>query len=82
MTGNEQCKIYFKLLFQNVLPFIDLFYWYHYIHYFMYSDCMWHYVCTICTEEATRGVLENFANFTEKPPIKQKPTTIEFMVYT
>ena len=36
---------------------------------------------TICTEQVSRGVLENFVNFTGKPPIKQKPTTIELIVY-
>ena len=36
-----------KLFFKNVLAFIDHFYRYHYIHYFNYSDCMWHHVCTI-----------------------------------
>ena len=78
MTGNEKlCKIYFKkLFFQNVLAFIDLFYRYHYIGYFIYSDCMWRHVYTICTEEATRGVLETFVSFTGKRPINQKPTTI------
>ena len=42
VTRNEKlCKIYFKkLFFQNVLASIDLFYRYHYIHYFIYSDCM------------------------------------------
>ena len=49
--------------------------------YIIYSDRMWCYVCTICTEEATGDVLENFANFTVKPPLKQKPTTIELIVY-
>ena len=84
MTGNGKlCKIYFKNLFlQNVLAFIDLFYWYHYICYFIYSDCMWRHVCLICTEEATTGgVLENFANFTGKATIKQKPTTTELIIY-
>ena len=49
-AGNEKlCKIYFKkLFFQNVLAFIDVFYRYHYIHHFIYLDCMWHHVCTIC----------------------------------
>ena len=38
MTGNEKlCKIYFKKLF---FSFFDLFYSYHYIRYFIYSDCM------------------------------------------
>ena len=84
MTGNGKlCKIYFKrLFFHNFLAFIDLFYWYHYICYFIFSDCMWGHVCLICTEEATTGgVLENFAIFTGKPTIKQKPTTIELIVY-
>ena len=42
VTGNEQlCKICFqKLFFQNVLAFFYLFYSYHYIRYFIYSDCM------------------------------------------
>ena len=83
MTRNGKlCKIYFKRLFlQNVLAFIDLFYWHHYICYFIFSDCMWHHVCLICTKEATtRGVLEHFANFTRKT-IKQKPTIIESIVH-
>ena len=83
MTGNGKlCKIYFKRLFlQNVLAFIDLFYWYHYICYFIFSDCMWHHVCLICTEEDTTGVvLEHFANFTVKTTIKQKPTIIELII--
>ena len=42
VTGKEKlCKIYFKkLFFENVLVFIDPFYRYHYIRYFIYSDCM------------------------------------------
>ena len=84
MTRNRKlCKIYFKRLFlQNFLAFIDLFYWYHYICYFIFSDCMWCHVYLICTEEATiGGVLEHFANFTGKATIKQKPTTIELIVH-
>ena len=39
-------------------------------------------MCLICTQEAfAGGVLENFANFTEKPAIKQKPITVELIVY-
>ena len=37
-----------KLFFQIALVFIDLFYRYYYIRYFIYSDSMWHHVCTIC----------------------------------
>ena len=84
MTGNGKlCKIYFKRLFlQNVLAFIDLFYWYHYISHFIFSNCMWRHVYLICTEEAiTGGVLEHFANFTGKATIKRKPTTIELIVH-
>ena len=68
MSGNEKlCKKIFKNLYiQNVFAFIDLFYRYHYICYFIYWDCMWRHVCTICTEAATGGVLKNFANFTGK----------------
>ena len=76
MTGNGKlCKNFFKKQFlQNVLAFIDLFYQYYYVRYFIYSDCMWHHVFMICTEEATTGgVLENFANFAGKLPIKLKP---------
>ena len=49
MTGNEKLwEIYFKkLFFQNGLVFIDLFDRYHYIRYFIYSDCPWRNVCTI-----------------------------------
>ena len=49
VTGNEQLfKIYFKkMFFQNVLVVIDLFHRYHYIRYFIYSDCMGRHVCTI-----------------------------------
>ena len=44
VAGHEKlCKIYF---FQNVLAFIDLFHRYHYIRYFIYSDCKWRHVCT------------------------------------
>ena len=85
MTGNGKlCKIYFKrLFFQNVLAFIDLFYWYHYICYFILSDCMWRHLCLICTEEATtRVVLEQFANFTGKTTIKQRPTIIELIIHS
>ena len=56
----------YVLFFQNVLTFIDLFYRYHYICYFIYSDCMWRHVPTICREAATGGVLKNFANLTGK----------------
>ena len=84
MTRNGKlCKIYFKKPFlQNVSAFTDLFYWYHYICYFIFSDCMWRHVYLICTEEATTGgVLEQFTNFTGKATIKQKPTTIELIVH-
>ena len=84
MTGNGKlCKIYFKRLFlQNFLAFIDLFYWYHYICYFIFSDCMWRHVCLICTEEATTGVVpEHFANFTGKTTIKHRPTFIELIIH-
>ena len=84
MTGNGKlCKIYFKRLFlQNFLAFIDLFYWYHYICYFTFSDCLWHHVCLICTEESSTGVvLEHFANCTGKTTIKQKPTIIELIIH-
>ena len=84
MTGNGKlCKIYFKRLFlQNVLAFIDLFYWYHYILFHLLrlyvTPCV-----LICTEEATTGgFLENFADFTGKATIKQKPTTIELIVHS
>ena len=42
VAENEKlCKIYFKkIIFQNILAFIDLFYRYLYIRYFTYSDCM------------------------------------------
>ena len=50
-------KFISKNCFQNVLAFFDLFYSYHYIRYFIYSDCMWRHVYTICTEAATGGVL-------------------------
>ena len=73
MTGNEKlCKIYFKkLFFQNVLAFIDLFYRYHYIRYFFYSDCMWRRVYNIYRTShrkcsLKKGVYKNFANFTGK----------------
>ena len=41
VTENEKlCKIHLKKLFsQNVLVFIDVFYRYHYIRYFICSDC-------------------------------------------
>ena len=84
MTGNGKlCKIYFKRLFlQNFLAFIDFFYWYYYICYFIFSDCMWHHVCLICTEEATTGVaLEHFANFTGKTTLKERPTIIELIIH-
>ena len=59
VTGNEKlCEIYFiNPFFQNVFALIDLFYGYHYILYFIYSNCMLRHVCTICTEAANRGVL-------------------------
>ena len=59
VTGNEKLyEIYFKnLYFQNVFAFIDPFYRYHYIRYFIYSYCMLRHVCTICTEAATGCVL-------------------------
>ena len=47
--------------------------------YCIYSYC---HLYTIFPEKATRGFPENFANFTGKPPIKQKPTTIKLIVYT
>ena len=55
---NEKlCEIYFKnLCFQNVFAFIDLFYRYHYIRYFICLDCMLRHACTVCTEAATGGV--------------------------
>ena len=58
VTGNEKlCEIYFKnLFFQNVFTFIDLFYRYHYIRCFIYSNCMLRHVCAICTEVAAGGV--------------------------
>ena len=57
MTGNEKKGYFKKLLFQNVLAFIDLFYRFNYIRYFILSDCMRRHVCTKCTEAATGGVL-------------------------
>ena len=43
---------------------------------------MWRHVCLICTEEATTGVvLEQFANFTGKTTIKQKPIIIELIIH-
>ena len=50
VTRNEKlCKIYLnKVIFQNSLVFTDLFYRYHYPLHFIYSDCTWHHVCTIC----------------------------------
>ena len=70
MTGNETLsKIYFeKLFFQNGLAFFDLFYSYHYIRYFIYSDCM----CVQYIQKQPpevlfkKGVLENFAYLTGK----------------
>ena len=70
MTGNEiLSKIYFeKLFFQNGLAFFDLFYSYHYIRYFIYSDCM----CVQYIQKQPpevlfkKGVLENFAYLTGK----------------
>ena len=48
----KKCKIklnlFKKLLLKTFLAFIDLYYWYHYIRYFIYSDFIWHHVCTIC----------------------------------
>ena len=84
MTENGKlCKIYLEKLFlQNILAFTDLFYWYHYIYHFIYSDYVWRHACLICTEEATTGgVLENVPNFTGKATIKQKPTTIELILH-
>ena len=50
--SDRKCKIMLNLFkqpfFKNVLAFIDLFHRYHYIHHFIYSDCMWRHVCTIC----------------------------------
>ena len=68
-------KKYFFKMFYLLLVFLLI------SLYIIYSDRMWCYVCTICTEEATEDVLENFANFTVKPPLKQKPSTIELIVY-
>ena len=50
VTGNEKlCEIYFKnLFFSKCFRFYWSFYRYHYIRYFIYSDCMVHHVCTIC----------------------------------
>ena len=57
-THEKFCKIYSKkLFFQKVLAFIHLFYRYHYIRYFIYSDCMWH-MCTRYKEGATGDVLQ------------------------
>ena len=39
-------------------------------------------MCLICAEEATiRSVLENFANFTGKVTIKEKPTAIKLIAH-
>ena len=48
MTGNEKFLKFFlkKLFFQDVLVFIDLFYRYYYLLYFIYSDCILRHVCT------------------------------------
>ena len=58
VTGNGKlCKIYFKkLFFQNVLASIDLFHRYHYIGYFIYSDCIWRHAHN-STEVASWGIL-------------------------
>ena len=54
----KNCKIYLKkTIFSTYLAFIDLFYRYNYFSYFIYLDCMWRHVYTICTEAATGGVL-------------------------
>ena len=74
VTGNEKlCRIYFKkLFFQNVLAFINLFYWYHYIRYFIYSVCMGRRCVQYVQKQSTevffkKGVLKTFANLTGKP---------------
>ena len=83
MTRNGKlCKIYLKkIFFQNVLPFIGLFIDIIIYHLLRSHVMLCVYNMTICTEEATEDVLENFANFTVKPPLKQKPSTIELIVY-
>ena len=76
-------NLFLKTIFSKCFSdYWSFFFRYHYIPYFIYSDCMWGHVCLICTEEATTGgVLENFAIFTGKPTLKQKPATIELIVY-
>ena len=65
-------KIYFKnLFFQNIFALIDPFYRYHYIRYFIYSDCMRRlcvqYVQKQPPEEFfKKGVFKSFANSTGK----------------
>ena len=82
MTGNEKLyKMYLKKLFlKNVLSFIDLFYGYHYICYFIYSDYMWRHACTIsssiiftwfrttCLLEKIRAVFHLWIKFEYEKP--------------